>query len=341
LSIIFNRNQDPDPSCWRIDVDDPVIVVTRRWPVPVEQELVRRFPDVQLNSDDVPLGRDGLRAALERADVVLPTVSDRLPAELFDGELRTRFLGNFGVGYDHIDIEAAAKARIVVTNTPRVLTDTTADTAMTLLLMVARRAGEGEREVRAGRWTGWRPTHMMGADVTGKTLGILGMGRIGVAVARRGHFGFGMPVVFYDPVDFEPDHGIRDARRVGTIEEVLEVADFVSLHMPGGSDNIHLIDAAALARMKPSAFLVNSARGDVIDQKALIEALRSGTIAGAGLDVYEAEPDVPAELIELDNAVLLPHLGSATLETRTAMGMLVLDNLQDFLDGREPSCRVA
>jgi lactate dehydrogenase-like 2-hydroxyacid dehydrogenase len=322
-------------------VVEPVIVVTRRWPASVEQELVRRFPDVQLNGDDVPLGRDGLRAALQRADVVLPTVSDRLPAELFDGELRTRFLGNFGVGYNHIDIEAAARAGIVVTNTPRVLTDTTADTAMTLLLMVARRAGEGEREVRAGRWTGWRPTHMMGADVTGKTLGILGMGRIGVAVARRGHFGFGMPVVFYDPVNFEPDHGIPGARRVGTIEAVLEVADFVSLHMPGGSGNAHLIDAAALARMKPTAFLVNSARGDVVNQKALIEALGSGTIAGAGLDVYESEPDVPAELIELDNVVLLPHLGSATLETRTAMGMLVLENLQDFLEGREPSCRVA
>jgi lactate dehydrogenase-like 2-hydroxyacid dehydrogenase len=322
-------------------VDDPVIVVTRRWPAPVEQELVRRFSHVQLNGDDVPLGRDGLRAALQQADVVLPTVSDRLPAELFHGELRTRFLGNFGVGYNHIDIEAAAKAGIVVTNTPGVLTDTTADTTMTLLLMVARRAGEGEREVRAGRWTGWRPTHMMGADVTGKTLGILGMGRIGTAVARRGHFGFGMPVIFYDPADFEPDHGIPGARRATTIDEVLEVADFVSLHMPGGSGNTHLIDAAALARMKPTAFLINSARGDVIDQKALVEALTSGTIAGAALDVYEGEPEVPAELIKLDNAVLLPHLGSATLETRTAMGMLVLDNLQDFLAGREPSCRVA
>jgi lactate dehydrogenase-like 2-hydroxyacid dehydrogenase len=321
-------------------VEEPVIVVTRRWPETVEQELARRFPHVQLNADDVPLGRDGLRAALEQADVVLPTVSDRLPAELFDGELRTRFLGNFGVGYNHIDIEAAAKAGIVVTNTPGVLTNTTADTAMTLLLMVARRAGEGEREVRAGRWTGWRPTHMMGADVTGKTLGILGMGRIGTAVARRGHFGFDMPVVFYDPADFEPDHGIPDARRVSTVEEVLETADFVSLHMPGGSRNTHLIGAAALARMKPTAFLINSARGDVIDQMALIEALKSGTIAGAGLDVYEHEPEVPQELIELDNAVLLPHLGSATLETRTAMGMLVLENLQDFLEGREPSCRV-
>jgi lactate dehydrogenase-like 2-hydroxyacid dehydrogenase len=307
----------------------------------VEQELARRFPDVRLNADDIPLGRDGLRAALVQADVVLPTVSDRLPAELFTGELRTTFLGNFGVGYNHIDTDAAAKAGIVVTNTPRVLTDTTADTAMTLLLMVARRAGEGEREVRAGRWTGWRPTHMMGADVTGKTLGIMGMGRIGVAVARRGHFGFGMPVVFYDPVDFEPDHGIPGARRVGTVEELLEAADFVSLHMPGGGENTHLIDAARLAQMKPTAFLINSARGDVIDTDALVKALRSGTIAGAGLDVYEGEPDVPEALRALENTVLLPHLGSATLETRTAMGMLVLDNLQDFLAGREPSCRVA
>jgi lactate dehydrogenase-like 2-hydroxyacid dehydrogenase len=322
-------------------VNEPVIVVTRRWPASVEQELARRFTDVTLNSDDVPFGPDGLRAALEQADVVLPTVSDRLGAKLFDGELRTRFLGNFGVGYNHIDTEAAAKAGIVVTNTPGVLTDTTADTTMTLLLMVARRAGEGEREVRAGRWTGWRPTHMMGADVTGKTLGILGMGRIGVAVARRGHFGFGMPVVFYDPADVEPDHGIPGARQVDTVEEVLALADFVSLHMPGGGGNAHLINAAALARMKPTAFMINSARGDVVDSAALVEALRSGTIAGAGLDVYEGEPEIHPELLELDNAVLLPHLGSATLETRTAMGLLVLDNLQAFLEGREPPCRVA
>ncbi|MFN2495859.1 MAG: NAD(P)-dependent oxidoreductase, partial [Pseudonocardiaceae bacterium] len=169
---------------------DPVIVVTRRWPDSVERELRRRFPQVRLNTDDTPLGADGLRAALAEADVVLPTVSDQLPAELFAGPLRTRFLGNFGVGYNHIDVAAAARAGIVVTNTPGVLTDTTADIAMMLLLMVARRAGEGEREVRAGRWTGWRPTHLMGADVTGKTLGILGMGRIGTALARRAHFGF-------------------------------------------------------------------------------------------------------------------------------------------------------
>jgi lactate dehydrogenase-like 2-hydroxyacid dehydrogenase len=322
-------------------VEKPVIVVTRRWPEAVEHELTRRFAHVQLNPNDVPLGRDGLRAALQQADVVLPTVSDQLPADLFTGQLRTRFLGNFGVGYNHIDIAAAAQAGIVVTNTPGVLTNTTADTAMTLLLMIARRAGEGERELRAQRWTGWRPTHMMGADITGKTLGILGMGRIGTALARRAHFGFNMPVIFYDPADFEPDHGIPHAHRATTVEEVLDTADFVSLHMPGGSENTHLINAAALARMKPTAFLINTARGDIIDQKALIHALQSKTIAGAALDVYENEPDIPPELIKLDNTVLLPHLGSATLETRTAMGMLVLENLQDFLEGREPTCRVA
>jgi lactate dehydrogenase-like 2-hydroxyacid dehydrogenase len=322
-------------------VPEPVIVITRRWPAAVEEELQRRFGQVRLNTDDRPLGADGLRAALAEADVVLPTVSDRLSAELFEGELRTRFLGNYGVGYNHIDVEAAAKAGIVVTNTPGVLTDTTADTAMTMLLMVARRAGEGERELRAGRWTGWRPTHLMGAEVTGKTLGILGMGRIGAALARRAHFGFGMPVVYYDAADADPPHGIPDAHRAGTIEEVLEAADFVSLHMPGGGDNAHVIDAQRLSRMKPTAFLVNSARGDVVDQDALIDALRSHTIAGAALDVYEGEPEVPQRLRELDNAVLLPHLGSATRQTRTAMGMLVLDNLQAYLDGREPPNRVA
>jgi lactate dehydrogenase-like 2-hydroxyacid dehydrogenase len=221
-----------------------------------------------------------------------------------------------------------------------VLTDTTADTAMTLLLMVARRAGEGEREVRDGRWDGWRPTHMMGADVTGKTIGIVGMGRIGKAVARRAHFGFGMPVVYYDTGSV-PDLGIPGARAFGSIDEVLASADFVSLHMPGGERNRRVINGARLKLMKPTAFLVNSARGDILDEDALVTALRTGTIAGAALDVYASEPSVPAALRELSNVVLLPHLGSATLETRTAMGMLVLDNLQAFLDGREPPCRVA
>jgi lactate dehydrogenase-like 2-hydroxyacid dehydrogenase len=285
------------------------------------------------------MGADGLGAALREAEIVLPTVSDALPAELFDGPVRTRFLGNFGVGYNHIDLGAAAKHHIIVTNTPGVLTDTTADTAMTLLLMIARRAGEGEREVREGRWDGWRPTHLMGADVTGKTIGIIGMGRIGKAVARRAHFGFGMPVVFYD-TGRVADHGIPGARQLESIDEVLADSDFVSLHMPGGEHNRRVIDRDRLALMKPTAFLVNSARGDLIDEDALLTALRERTIAGAALDVYSREPYVPAALRELSNVVLLPHLGSATLETRTAMGMLVLENLQAYLDGREPPCRV-
>jgi len=319
---------------------DPVIVVTRKWPESVEVELLRRYPGIRRSIDDVPLGADGLRRALREADVLLPTVSDRLPAEFFGPGLRTRFIGNFGVGYNHIDVAAAADAGVVVTNTPGVLTDSTADTAMTLLLMAARRAGEGEREVRAGRWTGWRPTHLLGSGVTGKTLGIIGMGRIGAAVARRAHFGFGMPVVFYANKDNLSGHGIPDAKQLGSPEEVLAAADFVSLHIPGGGRSRHLIDGTLLARMKPTAFLINTARGDIVDQAALATALRDGTIAGAGLDVYEGEPEIPAELQALDNVVLLPHLGSATLETRTAMGMLVLENLQAYLEGREPPCRV-
>jgi lactate dehydrogenase-like 2-hydroxyacid dehydrogenase len=319
---------------------NPTIVVTRRWPAAVEDQLRQRFPDVRLNPEDQPLGRDGLRAALRAADIVLPTVSDLLFAELFDEDVRTRFIGNFGVGFNNIDVEAARKRGIVVTNTPGVLTDATADTAVMLMLMAARRAGEGEREVRAGRWTGWRPTHLLGANVSGKALGVIGMGRIGQAVGRRAHFGFGMSVVFYDPCPVTT-HGIPGARQVDSVDEVLGESDVVSLHLPGGGSNTHLLDAPRLALMKPSAFLVNTSRGDVVDQEALTEALREHTIAGAGLDVYADEPQVPAALRDLDNVVLLPHLGSATLETRTAMGMLVLENLEAFLSGREPPCRVA
>jgi lactate dehydrogenase-like 2-hydroxyacid dehydrogenase len=211
---------------------------------------------------------------------------------------------------------------------------------MTLLLMTARRAGEGERHVRDQAWTGWRPTHMMGGDVSGRTLGVLGMGRIGAALARRAQDGFGMPVIWYDTHPGDIETGLRDARRAASVDEVLAEADFVSLHMPGGGDNNHLIGAAQLALMKPTAYLVNTARGDVVDQAALAAALRDGTIAGAGLDVFEHEPDIPEELRSLENVVLLPHLGSATIGTRTAMGELVLQNLASYLAGEEPPCRV-
>lgn len=318
------------------------ILVTRRWPEEVEAVLAERF-EATFNRDDRPMDQSALAAALARYDAVLPTVSDRLPAAVFERpKLTAKIIGNYGVGYNHIDVAAASRTGIVVTNTPGVLTDCTADLAMTLLLAVARRAGEGERQVRAGAWSGWCPTHMIGTKVTGKTLGIIGFGRIGKAMAKRCHFGFDMDVVFYNRSRVEPAEAMRyGARQLDSIEEVLAAADFVSLHCPGGGGNSNLIDAARLSAMKPSAFLINTARGDVVDQPALIAALSNGHIAGAGLDVYAAEPQVPDALRAMENVVLLPHLGSATAETRRAMGMKVVDNVTAFFDGREPPDRVA
>ncbi|MCZ3378056.1 2-hydroxyacid dehydrogenase [Rhizobium sp. AG207R] len=318
----------------------PRILVTRRWPSAVEAVLSERF-DTTLNRDDAALDAGQLREALLTYDAVLPTVSDKLPAALFEGAIRSKVLGNFGVGFNHIDIAAAKEKGIAVTNTPGVLTDCTADIAMLLLLSVARRGGEGEREVRAGTWAGWRPTHLVGTKVTGKTVGIIGFGRIGRAFAQRCHFGFGMDVVFYNRSAIDPMEASRyGAMQLQTVEDVLEVSDFVSLHCPGGAENRHLMNAARLAAMKPGSFLINTARGDVVDEAALISALEQGTIRGAGLDVYEAEPHVPERLRELENVVLLPHLGSATEETRTAMGMKVVDNITAFFAGREPPDRV-
>ncbi|MBW9056643.1 2-hydroxyacid dehydrogenase [Rhizobium mesosinicum] len=319
----------------------PRILVTRRWPAAVEAVLAERF-DVTLNSDDLPLGENELRLALSIYDAVLPTVSDRLPAAVFEGaSIVTKILGNFGVGYNHIDVAAARAKGIAVTNTPGVLTDCTADIALLLLLSVARRGGEGERQLRAGEWKGWCPTHLVGTKVSGKTLGIIGFGRIGRAFAQRCHFGFGMDVVFFNRSPVDPEEAARyGARQLSTVEDVLAAADFVSLHCPGGAENRHLMNAARLATMKPGAFLINTARGDVIDESALIAALESGTLRGAGLDVYEAEPHVPEALRRMENVVLLPHLGSATEETRTAMGMKVVENVTAFFEGREAPDRV-
>lgn len=320
----------------------PRILVTRRWPEAVERILAERF-DTTFNQDDVPLNAAQLSEAFGQFDAVLPTVSDKLPATVFpEAGVRTRLLANFGVGFSHIDIEAARSRGIAVTNTPGVLTDCTADIALSLLLAVARRAGEGERQLRAGQWAGWCPTHMIGAKVSGKTIGIIGMGRIGKATARRAHFGFDMKVVFYNRSQVD-DEAVRamGARQLASVEEVLAQADFVSLHCPGGAENRHLINAARLRAMKPGAFLINTARGDVVDQEALIDALASGAIAGAGLDVYDGEPAVPAALLAFENVVLLPHLGSATQETRVAMGMRALDNLTAFFEGRAVPDRVA
>ncbi|MDZ5452391.1 MULTISPECIES: 2-hydroxyacid dehydrogenase [Labrys] len=320
----------------------PRILVTRRWPEAVERILADRF-DTTFNQDDTPLTASQLSDAFRQFDAVLPTVSDKLPASVFpEADVRTKLLANFGVGFSHIDIDAARARGMTVTNTPGVLTDCTADIALSLLLAVARRAGEGERQLRAGEWAGWCPTHMIGAKVSGKTIGIIGMGRIGKATARRAHFGFDMKVVFYNrsKVDDETTRAMG-ARQLASVEEVLAEADFVSLHCPGGAENRHLINAARLRAMKPGAFLINTARGDVVDQQALVEALESGTIAGAGLDVYDGEPAVPAALLRLENVVLLPHLGSATEETRVAMGMRAVDNLTAFFEGRSVPDKVA
>lgn len=323
-------------------MNPPKILVTRRWPEPCEDRLRGQF-DVTLNLDNHPLTIAELQAALRDYDAVLPTVSDKLPAEVFaTAPLRCRILGNFGVGFNHIDIEAARAGGIVVTNTPDVLTESTADIAMMLMLMAARRASEGERLLRAGQWTGWHPTQLLGTQVTGKTLGLIGFGRIAQAMASKAHFGFGMPIVLYTPRPVAPELLERfQARQLDSVEAVLREADVVALHCPGSAANYHLIDAERLALMKPTAILVNTARGDVIDNQALILALRERRIAAAGLDVYEGEPNLDPGFLELDNAVLLPHLGSATTETRIAMGMKVIDNLEAYFRGELPPNRVA
>lgn len=319
----------------------PTVVVTRRLPEPVEREVARDF-DARLNPDDRPLGADGLREALRTADALLTTVTDKVTAEVLAVEpRRAGILANFGVGFNNIDIGAAKARGIAVSNTPDVLTDATADLAMTLLLMVARRTGEGERHLRAGEWTGWRPTHMLGTHVSGKTLGLVGMGRIARAVAQRAHHGFGMKVIYHDP--FPPPAEVAAALGAEPrerLEQLLAESDFVSLHCPATPETRHLMNRERLAKMRPDAYLVNTARGDVVDEAALVEALSAKRIAGAGLDVFEREPEVSAPLLGMENVVLLPHLGSATRETRVAMGMRALENLRLFFAGKPLRDRV-
>jgi lactate dehydrogenase-like 2-hydroxyacid dehydrogenase len=303
--------------------------VTRRWPERVEQLLAERY-DVTLSVDDVPLDGAALAGAMRDYDAVCPTITDRMTAQVLGVEgRRAGIVASYGVGFEHIDLVTARAAGIAVTNTPGVLTDATADLALTLILMTARRAGEGERELRAGAWTGWRPTHLLGASLKGKTLGLVGFGRIAQATAERARHGFGMEIAYYarrpaDPAVAEA----LGARFCPDLGELLGISDVVSLHVPGGAETRHLIDAAGLAKMQPHAILINTARGDVVDEAALIAALRDRSIGGAGLDVFASEPNVSPELRTLENAVLLPHLGSATVETREAMGMRVVANLE-------------
>ena len=317
------------------------MIVTRRLPAPVEVRLAELF-DVHLNPDDVPFAPAALVDAMRAADGLLVTVTDRIDAATLRAEpRRAGILANFGVGHDHIDLGAAAECGVVVTNTPGVLTDDTADLAMALLLAVMRRVGEGERHVRSRGWSGWRPTHMLGTRVTGATLGIVGMGRIGRAVAARAHRGFGMRIRFHQPTPVDPA-GLAglDAIRCDSLEELLATSDAVSLHCPATPATRRLIDASRLSLMRAGAVLINTARGDIVDEAALARALAAGTIAGAGLDVYADEPRVAPELLALENVVLLPHLGSATGAARLAMGHRAVDNLVTFLAGREAPDRL-
>ncbi|MEL6295959.1 MAG: D-glycerate dehydrogenase [Pseudomonadota bacterium] len=320
----------------------PSVLVTRRWPEAVEAQLAANY-DVELNRSDRPLTAAEFREAMRRYDAVLPTVTDKIGSDALDvTSPQTKILANYGVGYTHIDVEMAKSHGIAITNTPDVLSECTADLAMTLMLMVARRAGDGERELRAGKWDGWRPTHLVGTKVSGKTLGIIGFGRIGQEVARRAHFGFGMGIVVYNRSAVHEDVLAQfNATQVKTIEDLLPQCDFVSLHCPGGASNAKMINSRRLDLMKPDAFLINTARGEVVDEAALAQALMFETIGGAALDVFEREPAVNPMLAECDNLVMLPHLGSATREARQAMGFRVLDNLKDFFDGKAPRDRVA
>ncbi len=306
------------------------LLITRALP-DANLEAARTRYDVTVRESADGLTVQEAAAALRDYDAILPTLGDQFTAEAFAGEIRCGVLANFGVGYNHIDVAAAARAGVAVSNTPDVVTDATADIGMTLILSTCRRAGEGERLVRANKWDGWGPTHMLGTHVTGKTVGIIGMGRIGQAVARRCHYGFEMPVIYFNrsrkPVDIP-------ATQVATLAELMGAADIVVVTVPGGGSNTAMIDAAALAAMKPSGVFVNIARGDVVDEPALIVALQEGRIAGAGLDVFVNEPSVPDAFRAMENVTLLPHLGTAALEVRAAMGQMALDNIIAWDEGR-------
>ena len=324
------------------DASRPRIFVVRRLPAAIETELRRRY-DVDLNPTDETYTLERLLAAARTADAIVPTVVDDVPAAVFDVvDRRVRLVANYGVGFDRIDLAAARRTGVVVTNTPGVLTEDTADLAMMLILAAARRASEAERQLRAGAWEGWRPTHMLGTRVHGATLGIIGFGRIGAALARRAHLGFGMRVLFVNPSAPDP-RAIADAaaERCESVDELLARSDFVSLHAPARPETRRLLDATRFAAMRPGAILVNTARGDLVDETALVDALERGAIGAAGLDVFEREPFVSERLLALDNVVLLPHIGSATTASRVAMGERVLANLDAFFSGAEPPDRVA
>ena len=317
--------------------DKARILVTRKWPERVETLIAARY-DTTFNGDDTPMTDAALAAAMRDYDAICPTITDKLHAGILGVEgRRVKIIANYGAGVDHIDLAAARAAGIIVTNTPGVLTDATADIAITLMLMTSRRAGEGERELRAGQWIGWRPTHLLGSSLRGKTLGLVGFGRIAQAMAARARFGFGMNIVYFSRRPGAPDDvNHLGARYIPSLTEMVAACDVVSLHIPGGAETRNIINAQVFAHMAPHAILINTARGDVVDEAALVDALEAGRIGGAGLDVFAGEPHISQRLLNAPNTALLPHLGSATRETREAMGLRALANLDDWNEGRTP-----
>jgi len=312
----------------------PVVAVTRRLPARVESVLAARF-DLRRRPEDGPVLPEELADMLRSADGILCSVTDPLSGGVLGTRpCRTRILANFGVGVNHIDLPAARAAGIVVSNTPDQLTDATADLTLALILTTLRRTGEGERLLRAGRWTGWRPVDFLGHDLRGRSLGLVGFGRIGQAVARRAALGFGMAVRYWTRTPRPtPPELVGIAIRAASLDDLLAGSEIVSLHLPASADTRHLIDERRLRQMRRGAWLINTARGSLVDEAAVFRALTEGHLGGAGLDVFEHEPSVPAMFLELPNLVLLPHMGSATVETREAMGFRALANLEAFFAG--------
>lgn len=318
----------------------PLVIVTRKLPDVIETRMMELF-DVRLNLSDAPMSADQLAAALAGADVLVPTVTDRLDARLLETpDCRVKLIANYGAGVDHVDLRAAYARGIAVTNTPDVLTEDTADMTMAMILSVPRRLTEGERVLRAGEWPGWSPTWMLGHRVSGKRLGILGMGQIGQAVARRAR-GFNMSIHYHNRRRLHPDvEAELEATYHESLDQMLARMDFVTVHCPHTPATYHLLSARRLKLMPPHAYVVNTARGEIIDETALIRMLRNKELAGAALDVFENEPRVNPKLLQLDTVLLLPHLGSSTVEGRIGMGECVLINIKSFVDGHKPPNRV-
>ncbi|WP_068862314.1 2-hydroxyacid dehydrogenase [Erythrobacter dokdonensis] len=324
----------------RPPLERPRVIVTRHL-VPEVEARMRELFDVVLNEADVPLTRDHLAAAMQDCDVLVPTVTDRIDADLIAGAgERLGLIANFGAGTEHIDLAAAAARKIIVTNTPGVFTDDTADLAMAMIIGVPRRIREGTGLVRRGEWTGWTPSGLLGRKLAGKVLGIIGMGRIGQAVAHRAR-AFGLEIAYYNRKPLpEALERMLGARYVADVDALMGEADILSLHCPLSDETRGLIDVQRIALMKKGACIINTARGELIDQEALIAALQSGHLAGAGLDVYPDEPNVDRRLIDHPNVMTLPHIGSATTEGREDSGHKVIANIRMWADGHRPPDQV-